>query len=128
MENKSTYTKFKNKLTQIMRSSEREYYQTELIASKSNMRKSWDIIKQIINKNGQKSQKLPKILINGKLCEDSKVISETFNNFFTNIGSILDKKIAPSTTHPLDFIQSNYTINIFLNPATEQKINKIIDK
>ena len=111
-----------------MRSAEMRHYQSELTASKSNMKKTWQIIKQILNKNSQKMQKLPKILINGKLCEVSRVISETFNNFFTNIGPILDKKIPPATTHPLSFMQSNYTINIFLNPATEQEINKIIDK
>jgi hypothetical protein len=127
-EKKSIYTKFKNKLTQIMRRTEREHYQSELTASKSNMRKSWEIIKQIINKNSKKSVKLPKILINGNLCEDSQIISETFNNFFTNIGPILDKKIPQTATQPLSFMQSNYSINMFLNPTTEQEINKIIDK
>ena len=57
------------------------------------MRKSWLIIKGVINKNHQTAQKLPKITINGKTCDNPKILAETFNNYFTHIGPILDKKI-----------------------------------
>ena len=65
------------------------------------MRKSWGIIKQVINKNKNKSLKTPKISINGRLCEDTQTIADSFNNFFSYIGTTLDQKI-PQTQ--IDFI------------------------
>jgi hypothetical protein len=126
-ENNKAYKKFKNKLTHILRIAERNHIQNELKACKSDMRKSWKIIKEVINKNRKKSTTLPKLKINGKLCEDPKICANSFNHFFTNIGSTLDKKIAPSNINPLQFIPKNYTVNLFLSPATEQEIIEIIN-
>jgi len=110
-----------------MRKAERAHYQDELLACKGNMRKSWRIIKDIINKNSNKTQKLPKITINGNLCENPQSIADGFNKYFSNIGPTLDRKIPPSNTNPLHFISSNHTVNLFLEPTTKQEIDKIID-
>ena len=126
-ENNKAYKKFKNKLTHILRIAERNHIQIELKSCKSDMRKSWKIIKEVINKNRKKSTTLPKLKINGKLCEDPKICANTFNHFFTNIGTTLDIKITPSNINPLQFIPKNYTVNLFLSPATEQEIIEIIN-
>jgi hypothetical protein len=91
-ESKTTYTRFKNKLSHILKMAERNNYQDSLNLSKNNLRKSWMIIKDIINKNKKKKQKTPKITINGKLCDNPQLIANSFNHFFTNIGNTLDKK------------------------------------
>ena len=41
---------YRNKLNHILRSAERKYYQDLLIEHKTNVKKSWQIIKGIINK------------------------------------------------------------------------------
>ena len=124
--NKHIYKLFKNKLNHVLRYTERKYIQNELSNCQSDMRKSWKIIKSVINKNSQKSTKLPKISINGNLVDDPQLIANSFNNFFANIGTALDKKIPNSTTSPLHFIPKNYTLNLFLHPTTEQEINGIV--
>jgi hypothetical protein len=65
-----------------MRTAERSHYQNELLACKGNMRKSWQIIKDIINKKSKKTQKLPKITINGNLCENPESIADASINTF----------------------------------------------
>ena len=100
----------------------------ELKDCQNNMRKSWHIIKDLINKNRKKSQKLPKIIINGHICEDSKMIAEGFNNYFTHIGTTLDQKIPRNNICPLSFIPGNFTVNLTLEPTTELEINKIVDR
>ena len=47
-----------------MRITQRNYIQAELKECQHNIRKSWQLIKEIINKNRTKTQKLPKITIN----------------------------------------------------------------
>ena len=91
------------------------------------MKKSWQIIKDIINKNKKKNQASPKIYINGHLSENSQDIANSFNKFFTEIGPTLDRKIPTSQTSPTSFIKNNCTINIFLHPVDEEEINKTVD-
>jgi len=126
--NKKDYKNFKNKLNHVLRITHRKHIQDELLACKNNMRKSWQLIKEIINKNRKITHKLPKITINGHLCDDPKMIAEGFNNFFTHIGPILDGKIPVNNTSPLSFIPGNYTIDLILEPATELEINQIVDR
>jgi exonuclease III len=128
MENLLAYKTYKNKLTKILKIIERNYIQSELANSKSDMKKTWKIIKEVINKNNNRNQNTPKIKINGNLCDDSQQIADAFNNFFTNIGPTLDKKIPTTNTCPLSFIPKNYTINLILDPVTDQEISRIICK
>ena len=59
--------------------------------------------------------------------EDPTQIAEAFHNFFINIGKVLDNKIPTTTSNPTQFIPKHYNINIFLNPATDNEIENIID-
>ena len=126
-ENKNKYISFKNRLNHVLRITERHYYQQELSNCQNNMKKSWQLIKDIINKNKKKTQASPKIYINGHLSENSQDIANSFNKFFTEIGPILDAKIPISQTCPTSFIKKNCTINIFLHPVDEHEVNKIVD-
>jgi exonuclease III len=121
-DNLANYKKFKNKLRHILKTAERNFYQSELRKNQNNMRKSWALIKDIINKNRKKPQQIPKLTINGKSCEDSQEISNAFCKFFTNIGPILDSKIPTSNINPLSYISKYFTINIFLQPVTDHEI------
>ena len=92
------------------------------------MKKSWDLIKNVINKNKCIKQKNIKLMVNGNLIEDKSLIANSFNEFFTNIGSNLDKQIPKSNINPISFIKKNFTMSIFLNPTNPGEIEKIITK
>jgi hypothetical protein len=123
--NKTTYKNYKNRLSNILHNSERKFYQEQLQQSQGNLRKFWQIIKSIINKK-KSIHKNVRFMINGNHIDNLSHIAEAFNNFFINIGQVLDKNIPATPTVPTDFIPQNYIINIFLNPATDSEIDKII--
>ena len=50
------------------------------------MKKTWDIIKEAINKKKNTQVQDQFRLSNGEVTNDKAVISDTFNNFFANIG------------------------------------------
>jgi hypothetical protein len=79
-------------LNPVLRIAERAHYLQEIKNLQHIMRKSWKIIKEIINKNKKKTKIFPKILINGKLSDNASDIANKFNLFFTEIGPSLDKK------------------------------------
>jgi hypothetical protein len=81
---------------------------------------------QVSHQQKWKPQKLSRFYINGRYIENTKDIAESFNKFFVNIGQVLDDKIPHTNAKPTQFIPKNYNINIFLNPATETEVSKII--
>ena len=99
-----TYKMNSNRLTRPDKIAERKYYADLLESNKSNLKKTWDILKTIINK-----KKVHKVNENFKLSDDSitsdkKVISENFNNFFVNVGYNLAKRIPNVNVSPRDFM------------------------
>ena len=79
-------------MKKILCKAEKEYYSQLIEANKSNMKKTWSILKEIINKS--KSSKLQSQfrLSDNTLTSDQSVISEKFNDFFSNIQTNLAEK------------------------------------
>ena len=48
--NITKYKKFRNKLNHVLRITERDYYQAKMKEYQSNLRKSWKIINEVINR------------------------------------------------------------------------------
>ena len=67
-------------------------------------------------------------MINNKISTDPTVITNSFCAFFTNIGGELDKKIPPSTTNPISYLNGKYTESMFLSPVIEEEVAKAIAK
>ena len=88
------------------RKAERNYYKEQFDLHKTDLKRSWNIIKSIINKeDNRRSAKDIVFLINNKYISDGKLIANTFNNYFVNVGSSLAKNIQ-TETDPLHYIES----------------------
>ena len=110
----------------VLRISERKYYQDELDHNKNNLNKSWKIINNIIGRQKQKSNKDSKFNHNNKTISGDSEIAQHFNDFFINIGPTLASKIPQSTTDPLSIMSGNYMESFFFTPTTELEILDII--
>lgn len=126
--NKTKYKKYRNDLNRHLKAAERQHYADLLTLYKQNLRKSWEVIKEVINKKRKKSTKRVRFMINNKIVEDDECISNAFNNFFTNVGTNLDRNIPNSRKNPLSYIKGTHTINLELNSCTETEIRKIVTK
>ena len=92
---------------------------------KINLIKSWQIIKNIINKN--KGIQLPtNFKINNQLVNDKNYIAESFNKFYVNIGSTLAQDIPACRGNPLDYIVNANVNSIYLNPVQDTEVINII--
>ena len=91
--NKDNYKKYKNVNLSNQRKAERNYYREQFDLHKTDLKKSWNIIKNIISKEDNRhSEKHTCFLINNQYISDSKIIANTFNNYFVHVGSSLAKK------------------------------------
>ena len=87
--------------------------------------KTWKIIKNIMNKNKAR-QSLTKFRLNdGNFTTDGSVISNTFNDFFINIGPNLAGKIPNVGASPVDYMGQPLANSIFLSEVTTNEINQI---
>ena len=67
---------------------------------KNNIKKTWDIIKEVIGKTKLKSNILPRRLITDGIEKyDKKTIANKFNNYFVDVGPNLASNIPTSSKH-----------------------------
>jgi hypothetical protein len=71
---------------------EKLYFQNKLELAKNNIKETWKIIKEAINKNRPISSCPEKFKSGSRDIDNPREISSKFNDFFVTIGPNLDKK------------------------------------
>ena len=92
------------------------------------MRKTWQGIKQIINMNNKLGPQITQLNYKGTMVDTNEDIANTFNDFFTNIGPILDNEI-PVSQRP-DGSKVNLPPRIphsLISPTNPEEINDLIN-
>jgi Skp family chaperone for outer membrane proteins len=119
------YKKFKNKLGNLLRQTEKNYYKSLLDKDKNNLSKMWKTLNQVINWKKKTLQNTTFKHNNRIICNDDEIASH-FNNFFLNVAKDLGNKIPVNATDPCSHMSINLNISLFLNPTNEDEILKII--
>ena len=124
--NEELYKTYKRKLQKLMKVAEKHYFHDLLVKYSNDMKKSWGIIKQIINRN-QKPHIQNRFKIGDNLItSDKNIICNRFNDFFVNIGPTLAKSIPKVNESPLSYMGNRLIESIYLEPVTENEINTLI--
>jgi hypothetical protein len=124
-ENVTIYKRYKHSLSKLISSCERMHYNELLQQNKNNMRKTWLIIKEIINKNKQSSPP-NKFKFGDRIENNPSVIADKFNHFFRNVGTDLARQISESNIDPLNYIHESSPSSLFLRNTDEEEVEKII--
>ena len=74
----ATYKNYKNKLNRLLVKAERDHYEQLLKDNQNNMKKSWQILKEVINKRKDVSS-CSKFIMGGKVISDKKTESRRIN-------------------------------------------------
>ena len=123
--NITLYREYRNKLNTLLKMEEKNYYQSLILANKNNLKKTWGIIKQVINKS-KYSKLSSEFSHNGSILNDKKSIANAFNDYFVNIGPTLASKIPKLGTAYRNFMPQQNNMSFFLCPAEELEVKKII--
>ena len=124
--NELKYTTYRNKLKSILIKAEKDYYSKLLDANKGNMRKTWGIIKDIINKNRNKKIQTQFKVNDELITTDKTLISEKFNDFFINVGPTLASKIPEQSVKPEYYLSKRIENSIFLSNVNEKEFDNIL--
>jgi hypothetical protein len=85
----SKYKVYKNKLTHSIRIAKRIYFDMKLNENKSNMKATWKILNNIINRKNTKPKINSIFKLDGRVTLGAFEISNQFCNYFSNIGVVL---------------------------------------
>jgi hypothetical protein len=115
--NNDRYKVYRNLYNRLIRISRKMYYEKVLSDNKNNLRKTWQILYEALNKPTAK-QKISKLKVNNTLFEDPTDIASKFNTFFTSIASEISSKINPCndntvyTVPDCEFVMSSVPITL----------------
>jgi len=119
------YKKYRNKLNHVIRCAERMYVNESIEKYKGDLKKSWSILNDLIGK--QKCNRLPdNVKINGVEISDCHKIANSFNEFFTSVGTNLANKIK-SHVDPLSYMHDEINQSMYLKPVCIKELYQIID-
>ena len=100
-----------------------KYGQTHLILFL--MKKTWKGINELISSKN-KSTTINQIEHNKTLITDSQKITDTFNDFFANVGPEVDKDIPKTPISPLKFLRNRVAKNFSFRPTTIADVMTIL--
>ena len=101
---------YKNKIHKLTRINKSDYYKHYFEERKYNSKKAyWGGIRSIISLKTNSHKQLRSININNKPESNSKIMAETFNNFFMTIASDIDNKIIHTNTSYKDSLTKKQT-------------------
>ena len=103
IENKNIYMQFRNKLTGLLRKTERLYLEGQLDLYQYDMGKAWKVLRSVLNQN-EKNKNPSTFVVDGETINDPATISNKFNNYFVEIGPKLTKNLN-SSINPLSYLK-----------------------
>ena len=124
---------FSNILKKDIRLAKTKYYHDRLNKFKSDSRKTWNIINDILWRNKSRKAFPKKFLLDNKEIVDHQEIAEKFNSFFTNIGPNLSNKIPTYTNKSFHSyltkrIVSNFSFSLVDTKTVSDTIKDISSK
>ena len=114
-------------LRQCIRAAKKQHYTHEFAKYKNDIRKTWDTLKDIMNKKKSKVEFPTYFLNNGKYVCGAKNIADKFNEYFTEIGPSLASEIDVSNKSPFNtYLTSPCTSSFYYQYTNSSGILKII--
>ena len=100
--NETNYKNYKNLFETIKFKAKKLYYSNLIIKYQNNIKKTWQVIKEVIGKTQILSNNLlRRLIIGNEEIHNKKLIAENFNDFFATVGPKLAESI-PKTTKGFD--------------------------
>ena len=106
-------------LRQFIRAARKQHYTHEFAKYKNDIRKTWDTLKDIMNKKKSKVEFPTYILNNGKYVCGAKNIADKFNEHFTEIGPSLASEIDVTNKSPFNTYLTVPVYVVILFPVHE---------
>ena len=120
-----SYKTYRNRIVNLIRISKKQYFADFFHEHHSNLKKTWDGIRDLINVSKKSSTKISK-LIQDRTFTDNSDIANKMNDFFVNIGSSVEAKIPDSKKAFHDYLGLNNPTSLLLRQCSQDEVKEII--
>ena len=127
----SDYKTYRNMYAKILKASKKLYYDNQLVKYQSDCKKTWEILRKVINKSKRSDNSITSIISEGKTIYNPGLIADKFNEFFVNIATKIVEEIHPSTqnlsdAHPT--AESDLSFKFSEEPLTISEVQESIEQ
>lgn len=122
------YKNYVNTFNKLKKAMKIRYYHTEIEQNKHSIKNTWKILKEAIGKHTNKDSLPQNFIINNKNITDRKIIAESFNSFFSNIGKITSANIPSANKHFTEFMNNPTLHSMYLEQVDPNEVINIVHK
>ena len=115
------YKIIRNSIVFEINKSKRQYFETFFANSSNEIKKTWSGIRSLVTLKSTSSSSVYSLTINEKTISDPLTIANSFNEFFTTVGSSLAKKIPKSKKSFFRYLGNK----IQLKPVQDEAMKKL---
>jgi hypothetical protein len=95
--NINKYKAYRNLYNRVVRASKKLFYETELIANQSNLKRTWELVRSAANMPSKNRDSISQISVDQQIISDPLTIATKFNEFFTTMPSkIVNEIVTPA--------------------------------
>ena len=122
------YKTKRNLIKILIRQSKRDYYVQFFEENKSDIKKTWEGIRNIVNVS--KKERVVPVQLNyrNETKTNKKEMAQSFNEFFVGIGNMVEEKIPKSRNNFSEFLDDSNKNTIFLSPVGDDEVLSMISK
>ena len=110
----------------MLKAAQKQHYHDLMIKYKDDMKKSWGVIKSIINNRKTTPPQSKFKSSNGEIITDKNIISQQLNGFFITIGPNLAKNIPNVKADPKNYLGQALKETLFLDPVTFDETRSLL--
>jgi len=121
------FKNYRNILTNCIKTAKYNHFKDKIKNAGKNYKNIWNTINEASGYKQQKNNKIQSIKVNNKNISNPSEISNTFNEFFINIGIEMANKFQ-NTDIPTDIPLQNQMNSIFIPPISRNNLITLINK
>ena len=121
------YNRVRNKVNREIQKSKIKHYKSYFDQHSSNIKKTWEGIRKIVNVKKTVNFTISQLNVKGKIIDDPSEINNKFNNFFVNVGPNTEKSVpkVPNMS-PEKFLKNRNQFELIITHISENEILDIL--
>ena len=120
------YKHARNLVNKEKRRCKHEYYMSKFESVKGNLKYTWNVINELLNKSKNKSQ-CEAILVNDRTLENKQDIANEFNKYFNTVGTNIVKNLPGSNINFKSFLKDANSKSMYFVPIKPSEVLDIVN-
>ena len=114
-------------LKRLIRNAKKMYFQKKFDKFKSDIKNTWQTIKEILNRTRTQQNLCDEFLIDNEMTGDPSIIADKFNNLFANVGRRLSEQLTtPDNVNFKHYLRNPVVPNMSFSQISEEAVMEVL--